>query len=134
MEEFIDESVAQEEVNAWLDHKRIKPRKRKANEDAIAELVDGVVYGQLTINQETFVITQHLEFPIGDEVKTSELEFKPRVRVADVNSKLKAVKAGDVDARLLAYASALTGKPVALLAKMDTIDNTLAQNIAVFFL
>lgn len=134
MEILVDYETAEADVDSWLDHKRVKPRKRESNKEAIEELIDSVMYGQLKIDSDTLNITQVLDFPIGEEGSIKEIIHKPRVHVSAVNSKLKGVKAGDVDGRLLAYTSALTGKPVGVLGKLDTGDNAVAQNIAVFFL
>ena len=131
--EKIDFETAKADVDKWLDHKKVRDNKREANEDAIEGLVDAVVYGQLVLEKD-FSWTMNLDHPIEGDVPMEKLTFKPRLRVSETHSKLKGVKSGDADGRVMALIAALTGKPFAIIGKLDTSDYAVSQNIAVFFI
>jgi len=133
--EKVSEDQARAEVNAWLDAKRVKPPKREAHSDAIDDLVYAMVYGQLTLDSETNEFNQKLDVPIeGEGASTTDLKYKFRLRVNETHSKMKGVKANDPDGRVMALVAALTGKPRAIIGKLDTGDYSVAQSIALFFL
>ncbi len=128
--------MAQAEVNKWLDAKKVKQRKRESYPDAIEHITNAIAEGSLFLSED-FKLTQKLSFPVCDNSGAevfSELEYKPRLTVFDTQAATKNVKAGDADGRIMAYASALTGKSNGLLGKLDTEDYTLVQSITVFFL
>ena len=128
--------VAKKEAQKWLDHKRIKPKKREALSDQIDTIVDGISDGSLIL-EKNHNFTYTLSFPLknsdGEEtVKT--LTFKPRISVKEITARMKGVKSNDADARVLGYIAALIDQPSALLSEMDTEDNSIAQAFATFFL
>lgn len=130
----IAKDIAAQEVQGWLDFKKIKEKKQESYKDQIEVLVDAVSEGTLEINPETKNITQNLDFPIGSEMKVSKLEYKPRLTVGEIQSHMGGVKATDADGRITAYVAALTNQPKELIKKLDTEDNSIAQSIAIFFL
>lgn len=135
MSEVMTYEQAREEVNSWLDYKKVKDKKREAYKDAVETLVDGVKDGTLVI-AEDMKINQTLAFPVEDnagKVVFDKLEYKARLSVGEIAERTKGVKATDTDGRIMAHVSALTGKAIGLLNKMDTEDNSIAQSIAVFF-
>lgn len=131
--ERVEREQAANEVVAWLDYKRIKPKKREAYQDQIDILVDAVSDGDLIVNDETFELTYNLVFPFGEEETIRQFTFKPRLKLGDVKKHLAGVKATDVDGRLQAYISALTGQPKAILQAIDTEDSSVINAIAIFF-
>jgi hypothetical protein len=135
MSEVVSYEQARDEVNGWLDYKKVKEKKREAYKDAIDTLVDGVKDGTLSI-AEDMKITHALAFPVEDstgKIVFDKLEYKARLSVGEIGERTKGVKAADTDGRIMAHVSALTGKAIGLLNKMDTEDNSIAQSIAVFF-
>lgn len=130
----VNRETAEAEINSWLDYKKINEKKRENYKDNISALVDAVCDGILSVNPDTKELIQTLNFPIGDEMKVSKLEFKPRLTVGSVQSHLNGVKATDADGRIIAYVAALTSQPKELIKKLDTEDNSVAQSIAIFFL
>lgn len=134
MSEVVTYEQAKAEVDAWLDGKKVKPKKRESYKDAVDNLIDGVMDGSLTI--EDGKITQMLSFPVKNTaggIEFDKLEYKPRLTVSETQAYTKTVKPGDSDGRIMAYASALTGKSAGLLGKLDTEDNGIVQSIAIFF-
>lgn len=127
----LSREVAEQEVNAWLDFKKVRDRKRESSEDSIESLVYGFMDGDLVMDSESKEITLKLQFPIGGSI--NELKFKPRLRLNDVHSHLKNVKSSDVDGRILAYVCALTGQNSGIISNMDSEDYSIAQSLAVFF-
>lgn len=134
--EVVPVQKAEEEVSAWLDSKKIKPKEREKNEAFINTLVEAVTYGILTIDDDTKVITQNLEFPLSntDKVVTlSSLRYNPRADTGSLHGKTANIK-GIGMAVYVAYASALTGELVATLNKLDSEDFKVLQAITAFFL
>lgn len=132
----IAKEVAIQEVNEWLDFKKIKDNKREESKQQIEELVTSIESGILVIDENKNII-QTLEFPITNnvnEITVSKISYKPRLNVRELNDKLKAVKGTDVDARIMAYATALTGEVGSIIGKLDTEDYRLTSSIVMFFL
>lgn len=132
--EKLNRESAEAEVNSWLDYKKISDKKRESYKDNIESLIDAMVEGILTLDDKEKVITQGLKFPIGEEMKVSELKYRPRITVGMVQAHMAGVKATDADGRITAYVAALTSQPKELIKKLDTEDNAVAQSIAIFFL
>lgn len=128
--EKVDPVVAAGEVTRWLDQKRVMPKKRESLKEQIETMTDAIVHGVLSIDEEG-VITHKLLYPL--EGFAEELTYKPRIRVEDVQARLKNQKSTDVDARILATMAALTGKSMGVLAKLDSEDLSVAQSIVIFF-
>jgi|TARA_R110001599_G_scaffold341931_1_gene563270 hypothetical protein len=133
MTEAVERSVAEADVERWLSAKRVRASKRKDAEDQIEALIEAVVWGQMIVNEDDQLV-QTLDFPIEAEIRTTNLTYKNRVSVSEMNSKLKGVKSGDVDDRVLRVISAITGKPAGVIGRLDTSDYSVAQSVAIFFL
>ena len=134
MKEQISYEIAQNEVEKWLSKNRIKASKRKASEPVIESLIDAVMYGQIVFDSETLAITQHLDFPLGEDSSLKTLTYKDRITKKEVDDKLSAMKNKDGSASITAYVAALTLQPVAIIDKLDTRDYSISQSIAVFFI
>lgn len=135
----VGREIAEMEVNAWLDSKGINEKQRgeEGNGESVEKLIEAVQDGTLSIDQETFEITHSLRIPIeNDEGETtiSSLVYKPRLKVFELQKALKGTKGSDVDARLIAYISAFSGKPKGVIGGLDLIDYNIAQGIAIFFM
>lgn len=124
------------EFEKWLDFKKIKDRKREANKDQEEILIDAIKNNNLIISED-FNLEYNLEFPLKNDDGDATLEslsFKPRLKVFEINNKMKGVKSNDVDGRVLGYIAASTGKNTGLLKKLDTEDYSIAQAIIMYFL
>lgn len=133
-EEKVNRDTATAEVNKWLDAKKITSAKRVTYKDHIESMVDGVMFGTLSIGTDN-VITHTLEIPIEIAgATTNSITYKPRLTVADVKAKTANIKGSDSEGRILAYLSALSGVTVAVLERMDTGDFGVAGSIALFFM
>jgi hypothetical protein len=128
----VSKEIAIQDVNRWLDYKRVRASKREDYKQHIDSLVAAIQDGLLTV-EEDHTITQHLLFEIG-EGGTKELKFKPRLTQEQLNPYISKLASGSADERLRAYICALTGQAVGIISKLDTEDNTISQSIAVFFL
>ena len=137
MAELVTQEVATKEVNSWLDYKHISDADREDFKSHITGLIDSVKDGTLTINQETFEITQKIKFPfdIGANV-LSELKFKARATTGEITAKIEGMKvaASNGDGRLKAILCVLTGQSWGAIGKMDTVDTKVSNNVVVFFL
>lgn len=129
----ISKEIAQAEVESWLDYKKISAKKRESQKDQIESLVDALVEGTLSMNDDKTIVHQ-LKFEIGEEIKISKLEYKPRLKMSAIHLHLSSVKSSDADGRVCAYISALTGLPKDILKAMDSEDYSISQSIALFFI
>lgn len=125
--------VATKEVESWLDYKRMSESKRKDSESSIEQLINSVADGIVTIDPDTKFINHALVFPIGNKEEIKVLNYKPRLRMHEVNTRLRKLSAGDTDGRIMVYVSALTDNSTNIIGGLDTEDNRIAQNIAIFF-
>lgn len=129
----INVETAQQDVERWLDFKKIGSAKRQSMKDSIENLVDGIRDGILAINEKC-EIQQTLKFPLGEDESVKTLTFKPRLSIKEVKPYLKEIKGSDVDGRLSAYVAALTSTSKDIIEKMDSEDSGVSNSIAVFFL
>jgi hypothetical protein len=125
--------VAREEIEKWLDYKKVSEKKRESLADHVDTLIETIVDGYLVLNDD-FSLTLKLKFPIESEVNTTELNFKPRIKVSTVYQHMQGVKTGDTDGRLFANVAALCSKPKELIKALETEDYSICQAVAVFFL
>lgn len=132
-EKVVNDVTAEDTINQWLDHKKVRDRKREAYKPSIESLVGAVEDGELVLDKN-FKLIYTLRHPIKDEITTEKLEFQPRINGKQLRKKTKSVSAGDVEGRAAAYISALTNQPVNLIEELDTEDNDIASSIAVFFM
>jgi len=126
----VTRAVAQNEMNKWLDFKKIKAKKREGLAESIEEVIDSIEDGTLRLDEDKKLI-QDLSFPLEG---VSELVFKPRIQAVDINAALKGIKMNDNNGRVIAYISALTGRPKTLISKLDTEDMSIGNTLAVFFI
>lgn len=133
MKEQISYEIASQEVEKWLSKNRIKASKRKASEPVIESLIEAVMYGQLVFD-ENLIITQNLDFPLGENSEVKQFTYKERITKKEVDDKLSVMKNKDGSASITAYVAALTLQPVGIIDKLDTRDYSISQSIAVFFI
>jgi hypothetical protein len=134
--QLITPEKATAELNAWLDHKKVSEKKRTSNADGIETLTDALISGTIAIGDDK-KIKHTLLFPIenSEGVQTiKELEYKPRLTVGEINTRMKGIKATDMDGRIVAYGSALSGQPLAIMSALDTEDSRIVQAVAMFFI
>lgn len=130
----INKEQAQLEIDSWLDHKKIKDKKREAHKNSIETLVEAIKDGSLVLNDDKSLEYQ-LSFPVGKEGQVKSLKFKPRVSVTELQDRKNGNKPGDGDALILSTISALTGIAVAQLKNMDSGDDyDVCGSISVFFM
>ena len=125
--------VAVEEIEKWLDYKKVSELKRENLKENINSLVSAISEGTLIVTEKN-ELEQTLNFPFEGDVVTNKFTYKPRLTIKEVNNKMTGIKPGDADGRVTGYISALTMQPIELIKKMDTEDYSVAQNIAIFFL
>ena len=132
----INTETAQSELNKWLDFKNVKEKKRIEYATFGENIIEAIESGNIVLNEKS-EIEYTLNSPILAESGTvilDKLTFKPRLRVAELNAKLKGVVATDADARVMAYIAAATEQNTGLLSKMYTDDYSVCQSIIMYFL
>ena len=129
----VSKEVATAEINKWLESKKVGSLKREANENQINVLIEAICDGYLSL-AEDFTLVHTLKFPPSEGKPLKELRYKNRITLKEVTENMKNVKAQDVDGRILAYASALTGEAKGIMARFDTEDSGILQAIVLFFI
>lgn len=133
MTDVISREKATEEVDSYLNHKKISQRRREGDlKNAIESLIDSICEGTLVL-KENFVFEQKLKFP-PEGLDFQTLEYKPRVPVKTIHLSLQGVKSDDADKRVAAYIAAITSKSKAQITSLDTDDYSVGQNFALFFI
>ncbi len=134
----INEQTALQEFTEWMDAKKVKAKTREQLQPNIEMLVDCICDGILSIDPSTNAITHKLDFPVLDkkgEPYMTSLTYKARLTGEEQTQANKSLRPSDpLEMRLLATASALTGKLIAELNKMDTADMKITQAISLFFM
>lgn len=140
---FLPEKVAKEvadaEIKAWLDWRRVMPAQREAYKGHIEILAEAIQYGMLVLEDNAF--TQKLHFPITPPKKGTEeieattgLSYMKRVTTLDLIKPLQDVKSDDGDARIVAYIACMTKQAKQIVKLLDPADKRVADSIVVFFL
>lgn len=131
MNTVITKAAAQEEIDAWLDSKKVFQGKRESSKDHLEILIEAMSVGCLVLKEGKFV--QTLLAPVGKDGEIKTLQYADRINRRMVAPHLQNVKASDGDGRILAYMAALTGQPKNILDKLDSEDQRIADSIVVFF-
>lgn len=131
MESKVSLEKATDEVEGWLDKKKVYPSTRETQKDSIDLLVEAMMNGDLVLNDVTNEFTHKLLFPLED---VKELKYKSRLNDKMLRPYLQGVKSNDADGRLNAHVSALTATPKAVIENLDSADKKIMMSIAVFFL
>ena len=133
----ITREVAEADITAWMDGKKLTQSQRDQNKDSIDTLVDSVMDGVLRRDETTNALIHTLAFPIGKQseqtTQVSELTYKPRLNDKQKQSEMKGVKANDFDGRFNALIAALTGKTRGEIELLDTVDHRIALSVGIFF-
>lgn len=133
---IIVEETAIQDFERWLDYKKVKNKKRADNKEQEEVIVDAIMDGSLIVEKDCYIEFK-LDFPLENEKNEPTFEsfkFKPRIKVFELNSKLKGVKSSDVDGRIVAYIAAVTGQNAGIIKKLDTQDYNICQAVIMYFL
>ena len=134
--EKVSEEVAKQEVEKWLEFKKLDQEDVDEIDDRKASLSRAIQKGYLSLDKECNFI-QTLKFPIksdSGEMMLDKLTYKPRLTMSDVEKRTKGLDMKNTFVVIRAYVSALTDVNSGLISKMDSSDNKIAQAIAIFFL
>lgn len=129
----VERSVAEQEIEEWLDKKKVLASVRELNKDSIDLLVDVICEGHM-VKKDNGELDYTLLHPFGEEEKVDRLTFKPRLNDKMLKPFLNGVKTNDGEGRLLAYIAALTNTQRAILENMDSVDKKVAMAVVIFFL
>lgn len=136
MKEVMTNEQATLEVIAWMDRKKIQQSRRENAKTAIANMVESVQYGTISINEDG-TIEHMLQFAIEDSKGAPVVDkFKYKARV-DTEALMKAynnLKINIPDTQLLALIAELTDQPYGYVIKLEPTDMVVAKSIGVFFM
>lgn len=127
----VTREVAEQEISDWLDFKKIFPSEREKHKESIDLLIDVMVDGVISIDDQTHEVIHKLIFPLES---VTELKYKPRINDKMVQPNLKGMDPKDIDMRLLAIAATAASQPKGLLAGLDSVDKKIMMANVVFFL
>ena len=133
MKQKIQLEKAIEEIDGWLEKKKIFPSAREEYQSQIDILVEAISLGYLSLNDKG-EFKQELLFPLKEEQAVIELEYKSRLNDKMLEPHLKGTKAGDGDARIIAYLACLTGQAKGIIKALDTADRKITNSIVIFFI
>lgn len=128
----ITREVATNEINGWLDKKKVYDATRETNRESIEILIEAMTKGDLSLNDKG-EFTHKLLFP--DALNGAATEFKYKARLNDdmVRSHKQGIKANDFEGMWAAYGAALTAQPKKLINLLDSADKKIFNAIVVFF-
>jgi len=130
--QVVDRDTATQEIESWLDKKKVYESTREAQKDSIELLIEAMMAGDLTLDSKTNEFVHKILIP--ESVGITEMKYRARLNDAILRPYLNGVKGGDADGRLLAYTAALTQQPKNILSALDTADKKIMMSIAIFFL
>ena len=131
---MIDRETAEQEVNAWLEAKKVFPSTIEDNKDSIEILIESIMYGILTFEKGDNSFKHQLLFPLGEDgAMVTELKYIHRVNDKILQRFMKGVAAKDADGRLNATIAALTNTARGIIEGLDTMDKKVSNAIAIFF-
>lgn len=134
MAELLAREIAEKEVNAWLEYKRVPDAYIKGSQLYINGIIIAVQEGSMIIDKETKEITHKLKWPIGTgDFAINELKYKPRLGVSVIQANIAGIPVSDLTGRTLGIIAALCGKPRTEIAPMDSEDYRAASDVAAFF-
>jgi len=130
----ISEEQARIDVEHFFKSRRITKRIREKHENDEECLVDSIMEGLITIN-ENGVIEQTLVFPTEGDKPITKLTYKTRMSVDERSQAVKGIKPEDGEGRLRGYVAQLTNQPHGVIKKLETgVDYEIASSIASYFL
>lgn len=138
----VSKEVADKEVSKWLDFKKVSQKKREEKEEQINSISEHIQDGVLVYDENTGELIHKLNFEISpdainknvDTVSFSEIKYSPRVKVDAIEKATNGIDAKNFTALIMAYVSAISGKPKKLIGQMDSSDYKVAQDVAIFFM
>ncbi len=143
MNKVVADEVAEADVNAWLDKKKVGEKTRESLKDYIDTLIEAVSTGTLTLDKgnekdpaskPTFKWTHNLLFPFENESSLTSLTYECRINDRMMKPNLTGVKLGDSDGRFNALIATLTRQPRTIIETLDTADKKISMAIGIFFL
>jgi hypothetical protein len=123
--------VAKAEFEKWVEAKKIPEKAIEKHEDDAEYIIDAIQSGVLTIDDD-FTLVHKLEFPKGE---LSQLRYKPRVSKGELSASTRGLKADNLIGEMaICYISCLTGESRGAIRSLDSVDSSLGEHIAAFFL
>lgn len=127
--EVISKEKATQEINAWLDSIGIYPDDRASKKDNVDRLISAMMYGSITVDADTGVITQKLGKPCG-EIK--ELQYNSDIELGTINKRLTGAP---LDMNIINYyAAAVTEQPIGIINLLRGQDAKTMKSVVVFFM
>lgn len=131
--DLISKEVAEKEVNAWLDYKKVNAKRREFLKGNIENIISGIQDGTFIIHPDTFIIEHKLSMPLGLNGQIKALSYKPRMSVGAIQDNLNGVNKEDTIAVTVCYIMTLSGESKLILKGLDRDDYQNADSIAAFF-
>ena len=130
----VSREIAEQEVNSWIEHKKMSNKRKEEKKDSIESLISYVQEGIISVDPSTFEIIQNLNFEIGEQIKIPNLKWKPFGNVGRVQLHMKNVDSTDFTGNCIAHACAQTGQSKNIINNLDSEDAVVMKVLAVFFM
>lgn len=148
-EPAMSQALATAELQKWFDYKQLGielvEAGNKTDDDFSDEenggieetaIITAIMKGHLIIDEE-FNMTYKLLFPVKDDsgsVALSELKMVPRLTAAQVQLAIKGTTRKEPMKMFPGYISVLSGEVRGIINKIDSVDFSLLQKVAGYFL
>lgn len=126
----VDQETATKEVENYIKRRVIKPLRLSKLADAKDNLIEAVMYGWLTINDDGTIIQNLLE-PVGEY---KSIKYKYRVPADVIEMEKQRTKGFDATQNLLIYWSSYTDEQPNLYRKLEPMDKDTADSLTLFFM
>ena len=123
--------LAKEEFNKWAESKKLSAKILEKHDDDAEIIIDAIQEGILVLDEENCFI-QTLQFP---KEGLQSLKYKNRVTKGELAASTKGIKTDDLIGNMsICYISCLTGENRGMIRALDSVDSSLGEHIAAFFL
>lgn len=131
----IDYDTALADINAYIDKKRLLPKRRESLQAPIEAIAEAISLGFIVIGDND-IITHTLIDPIKDSagnIAYDKIIYKSRLDPSIVNKKISELKVLTQATQTAVISSLLTDQPIAVLNKMEPQDRNICDCISLFF-
>jgi hypothetical protein len=119
------------EFSKWAESKKLSNKILEKHDDDSEIIIDAIQEGILVLDEENNFI-QTLQFP---KEKLQTLKYKNRVTKGELAASTKGIKTDDLIGNMsICYISCLTGENRNDIRTLDSVDSSLGEHIAAFFL
>jgi hypothetical protein len=119
------------EFSKWAESKKLSNKILEKHDDDSEIIIDALQEGILVLDEDNCFV-QTLQFPKGE---LTSLKYKNRVTKGELAASTKGIKTDDFIGNMsICYIACLTGQNRNDIRLLDSIDCSIGEHIAAFFL